>query len=536
MINVLSMIETGVVNDLREFRFEFEFDNASTLPINFVIMEQKRYLIADGSTAKNLSTDTYYRYNSANVCWVKMLAKIPTPVNNEQITENGHYNIVNNSFIGYRDTSVNVSGSGGNVTLIEKSITENGEYLASVDNADGYFKVTVDVSGSASAQSGVTFYDYDGTVVATYSANEFVDLSVMPNNPTPEGLISQGWNWSLADAKAYVASYGKLNIGQMYITSDGKTRLYFTVTKDNLSANLYLNLESDTELDIDWGDGSEHTAWTSDDDDSSKLHDYTSAGRYVIAITVVTGEFSLSQPVSNIYKVEIGNGVTSIRNGTFSNCFTLSSVTIPSSVTSIGNSAFSGCYTLSSITIPDRVTSIGNSAFSGCSSLSSLTIPNGVTSIDEGIVSNCFALSSVTIPDTVTSIGDSAFSNCLALSSITIPDSVAGIDEYAFFYCYILSSITIPSSVTNIGGSAFSGCYALSSITIPSSVTSIDSSVFSNCYSLSSITFESLTPPELYGDLAIPNTCIIRVPQGSLSSYTLAENYPDSSAYIYEEY
>jgi hypothetical protein len=33
-----------------------------------------------------------------------------------------------------------------------------------------------------------------------------------------------------------------------------------------------------------------------------------------------------------------------------------------------------------------------------------------------------------------------------------------------------------------------------------------------------------------------PYICIIRVPQGSLSAYTSAENYPDPSQYIYEEY
>ena len=38
----------------------------------------------------------------------------------------------------------------------------------------------------------------------------------------------------------------------------------------------------------------------------------------------------------------------------------------------IGSYAFSNCTSLSSITIPNSVTSIGNSAFSGCTSLSTL--------------------------------------------------------------------------------------------------------------------------------------------------------------------
>ena len=50
-------------------------------------------------------------------------------------------------------------------------------------------------------------------------------------------------------------------------------------------------------------------------------------------------------------------------------------------MTSIGGSAFSDCYKLTSVTIPNSVTSIGDYAFGGCSGLTSVTIGSGVTSI-----------------------------------------------------------------------------------------------------------------------------------------------------------
>ena len=61
-------------------------------------------------------------------------------------------------------------------------------------------------------------------------------------------------------------------------------------------------------------------------------------------------------------------------------------VVIPStidgkSVTSIGSYAFSECTSLTSVTIPDSVTSIGTWAFSDCTSLTSVTIPDSVTSM-----------------------------------------------------------------------------------------------------------------------------------------------------------
>ena len=69
----------------------------------------------------------------------------------------------------------------------------------------------------------------------------------------------------------------------------------------------------------------------------------------------------------------LGNQVTSIRSYAFSDCSSLTSITIPESVTSIGGSAFSGCSSLTSITIPKGMTSIGGIAFAYCSSLTSIT-------------------------------------------------------------------------------------------------------------------------------------------------------------------
>ncbi len=183
----------------------------------------------------------------------------------------------------------------------------------------------------------------------------------------------------------------------------------------------------------------------------------------------------------------IPNSVTSIGDGTFNGCSSLTSIEIPNSVTSIGGSAFSRCSGLTSVTIPNSVTSIGSSAFSLCSGLTSVTIPNSVTSIGRSAFYGCSSLTSVTIPNSVTSIGDYAFRECSGLTSVTIPNSVTSIGDYAFRECSGLTSVTIPNSVTSIGGSAFYGCSSLTSVTIPNSVTSIGNRAFENCSSLTDI-------------------------------------------------
>ena len=152
----------------------------------------------------------------------------------------------------------------------------------------------------------------------------------------------------------------------------------------------------------------------------------------------------------------------------------------------IASSAFSDCDSLTSITISDSVTNIGDNAFRFCDSLTSVTIGNSVTSIDSSTFRCCTSLTSVTIPDSVTSIGNYAFHKCTSLTSITIPDSVTNIGECAFEYCDSLTSVTIPDSVTSIGVNAFSVCTSLTIVTIGNNVTSINGT-FYGCTSLTSI-------------------------------------------------
>ena len=136
---------------------------------------------------------------------------------------------------------------------------------------------------------------------------------------------------------------------------------------------------------------------------------------------------------TDLISVEVGNCVTSLGNGAFQNCRSLTSVIIPDAVTSIGNGAFLLCDSLTSITIPDSVTSIGDSAFDSCRSLTSIDIPSGVTFI-----------------------GDTTFQECTSLTSIEIPSGVTFIDNAAFQYCTSLTSIIVKATTPpTLGSDAF---------------------------------------------------------------------------------
>lgn len=162
---------------------------------------------------------------------------------------------------------------------------------------------------------------------------------------------------------------------------------------------------------------------------------------------------------------------------------------IPNSVTSIGDGAFSDCYSLTSITIPNSVTRIGNYAFAFCDSLISVTIPNSVITIGNYAFDSCHSLQSITIPNSVEYIADEAFSWCYSLTSISFGNRVASIGKRTFEYCKSLKSVIIPNSVKYIGSEAFGSCSSLTSVTIGNNVNTIEWGPFLGCDFLTAIKY-----------------------------------------------
>lgn len=387
-------------------------------------------------------------------------------------------------------------------------------------------------SGGSSSKKDVTFYDYDGTIVDSYSASEFASLSALPANPSHEGLVAQGWNWSLANAKTHVAKHGKLNIGQMYVTQSGATEIDIEMHKERLDPILTICVNGT--ITVDWGDNTtpDIVAGSSLDTRQAVPHTYTSEGNYTISI-LATGNNKYSFYGSSSYLL-LRKNTTGNENRVYAS--TIKHIRLGNNI-EIRNYAFNGCTSLFSITIPDSVATIGDSVFNACYSLSNITIPNSVTSIKGYAFSTCYSLSSINIPYGVTSIADSVFQSCSSLSNITIPDGVTSIGNSVFSACYPLLSITIPDGVTSIGNNVLSNCYSLSSITIPDSVISIGNYAFSSCYGVKEYHILPTTVPTGGTGMftSIPSDCIIYVPKGHLNDYQTATNWSTYASYMQEE-
>ena len=136
---------------------------------------------------------------------------------------------------------------------------------------------------------------------------------------------------------------------------------------------------------------------------------------------------------STIKKIFLTDGITSIGNYAFKDCYLLNRIYIPNSVTSIGRASFQQCSSLTSIDIPNSTTSIEEAAFKGCKQLKNIVIRGRIDSINSELFMNCASLEYIFIPGSVTSIGIRAFNNCMHLNKVYIPNSVTSIKELSFY-------------------------------------------------------------------------------------------------------
>lgn len=164
---------------------------------------------------------------------------------------------------------------------------------------------------------------------------------------------------------------------------DGYKYEYTINTEDDTATIKYFRGPVDSEGNVDSANNGPY-----DIDIPSELdhHPVTGLGAYSFSGYASASPYPHNsyQIGRNIRSVDIPQGVTSIGNHAFEECFALEEVTIPQSVTSIGLIAFGGCCKLTTLSLGENVETIGGGAFFRCSSLSNITIPKKVKVIESG--------------------------------------------------------------------------------------------------------------------------------------------------------
>ncbi|MBR4948285.1 MAG: leucine-rich repeat domain-containing protein [Clostridiales bacterium] len=116
----------------------------------------------------------------------------------------------------------------------------------------------------------------------------------------------------------------------------------------------------------------------------------------------------------------------------FRDCTNLRKVNIPDGVTTIEYSAFAFCFDLPWVTIPDSVEKIYSGAFIG-SGIYNMTIPDGVTSIEYATFRSCDNLEWIDLPASITRIDESAFDSCENLTDVCFRGSRKQWDEITVY-------------------------------------------------------------------------------------------------------
>ena len=253
--------------------------------------------------------------------------------------------------------------------------------------------------------------------------------------------------------------------------------------------------------------------------------------------------------------------VTSIGDGAFYLCNSMTEVTIPNTIDSIGEGAFYYCSGLTTVNFnADSCIYAGSSdIFYGCTNFSHLNIGSNVKRIPSYAFRGCTHLDTLTIPAAISSIGYNAFYGCTGLTTVNfnadsctnagydpievmvyvvlggcpnftnlnIGDNVKILPSFAFLNCSGLQHVVVPNSVQSIGRMTFRGCTSLNTIEIGSGVSTIDDYAFYSCTNLLEIVSHNPVPPIVANNtfMSVPSYANVYVPCGSVPAYDSVWTY-----------
>lgn len=439
----------------------------------------------------------------------------------------------------------------GDSLVINGQTFHNVAGIKATDNNGNTMTYTASNSNITVPEKWVNFIDYNGDILYSYAKSEIANLTALPANPSHSGLVSQGWNWTLAEIQAEVlAGTTKIWVGQSYVTESGATEIDVEFDDpDYLSPYLQINFYGTTGVTIDWGDGSTPTS-ESTSGGRFYQHTFPSVGKYTIKISIsddtkwyyfnnsqgsnhpsilltvaAMDDTSRSTIYANMIKaIRVGDRFY-MNHGTFRTLNNVEYITIPNTIRNVEN--------------PSDY-KIGYYPFSQCRSLKSVTLPHGViiNSSSSSAFSECYSMKNISVPVSVLFDNIYCYYECRGLAHPYIPSGATAIPNNCFSNCTSIIDLVLPSSLTTIGNSAFSLCQSLTEITIPANVTSIGTDAFRYDYALMEYHFLPTTPPTLGNSTVfsgIKANCKIYVPSASVNDYKTATNWSTYASYIEAE-
>lgn len=387
-------------------------------------------------------------------------------------------------------------------------------------------------------EKDVTFYDYDGTILYSYTLAEAHALTAMPALPEgPTDYTAVSWTESLSYVQNLTHPW---NVGVNYSTTRTDSWFYITVPADELEVTFMQSNSSETGRTIDWGDGTVETVGSP----GRKFHTYQAGGDYIVKtnLRVIYGGSDGISPYGTrscpwlvtsaemnscigqcysrlIRKAEIGTSAENLTNflqGAI-NCetviipytfawglpgFSYSGIrhfTVTASF--FADSFYFNCPNLESIVFASTLStsvsgskvvfgtypgSNGNEIFTAAK-LRRLLFPDTVTSITTQGALGCLYSLKVFYAKELTSTANHMLMECESLEEVYMP-KVTVINRNTFTSCLSLRKLTFNSGTSSIGRDTFRSCVSLQGADLSgTSLTLLDQNLFNACSNLGTV-------------------------------------------------
>lgn len=384
-------------------------------------------------------------------------------------------------------------------------------------------------------QKDVNFWDFDGTLLWSYTVSEFENLTELPPLPNreDENLTCQGWNYTLEEIEREVDYQGKCCIGANYVTTDGKTYIHITIDDNDLTVKSEWSQSKAHGIIVDWGDGTTGSSAgygtkiedTYNSSNASLTHTYSRGGDYVITFMPIDDDVEwafcgwyhgmnlieapdtskvlarCSSFTRRISQMRLGKGIVAVGYMGLS-YMPIETLNFPKTIRKINGGAFDYLWTLKTIIFPHTLTSIKtHDTIQRVFSLEVLSVPPTITSAATHIHSSTgmdllrdftlpknFPKTSINMPYSkrlkqfVPNLAASGttyttnFSGCFSYEHLEFPPSTSAMSTV--MNCYNLKYVKLGELVTSLPQNCFYGCSSLEEVELPPSLVTINTNAF----------------------------------------------------------
>lgn len=382
-------------------------------------------------------------------------------------------------------------------------------------------------------EKDINFYDYDGTLLYSYTLKEFDKLEELP--PKPDGY---NWNWTLANIKAErkPTDVGvTTSILEVYIDMPEQEYkvmyIYFSFTNKLTSSSHYVY--------CDWGDGSartQHLVRANSTSNCAFSHSYSSPGIYKIKISSSSYSYSCRLE-GNTNQSNLANNSSAYDERSITKLSYIKHLIIGTS-TELGSYALSRLYNLETLMMNGTFVSNALAVIADCYRLKKIIFSNKATYLAQSSIINNHRLYSLTIPNSVVTLKRNSISSNYVLTKLLLPkqfnfDSSVGSEMFSNNYSLtsdLIINLEGENNIVNIQNHKL-----LYRLKITGSVSTIQS--FSGCVSLKRYDFtELISIPTLNGTNSFPSQLVsyrILVPETLYNEWISATNWSTFKTYIY---